>query len=85
MKLKVIFFLVGCLTATAQQYLPMLEEGNEWSVDLYYEIFEPHPGEPGSFTITYQIAIGETVSINNNIYKSIEVDNGSTLECFLRE
>ncbi len=74
-----------CLPITAQEYIPMLQEGNVWSVDVYDDIWEPPVGTPCCNTNTYQISIVDTVILNDLEYKRIGVDGWTTVNCLLRE
>lgn len=77
-------FLTGLSsTALAQDYIPILNEENTWSVDIYYEIFEPVPPNPCCYTVTEQLTLGETITINGVDYKQMFIDG--TASCYLRE
>ena len=55
------------------QYLPMLEEGNTWSVDVYYD----------SWIVTEQISFGDFEEVNGMDY--YRVYSGEQATCLLRE
>lgn len=65
----------------AQDYLPMLEDGNRWSVDIYVDGFgsgiPPH-------TITKQYELIGRERINDIEYKVLNTSNSNYL-CYLRE
>ena len=66
---------------SAQPYIPMLQEGNAWSVDVHYCPWPPP--DPPSWIVTQQISIGEIVTINGVDYKQIYRDDSTS--CLLRE
>ena len=61
--------------------IPMLEVGNTWSVDINHCPFNP-PNFP-TWTITEQISIGNTETINALVYTQVIKDGNIT--CLLRE
>lgn len=71
-----LFIFTGFLQA--QDYLPLLQESNEWSVDVYYNPFEGTPS-----TATYHVSLGNEVSVNGKIYTQV-FSNGAE-SCLLRE
>ena len=81
--MKNLFFtlLFFISTFSYAQYLPILEEGNSWSVDTFYCPFSP-PDYP-TWTITEQITINGIVEINGINYKQIY--SGENPSCLLRE
>ena len=81
MKFKIFFFLTFIFYLAHSQYLPILEEGNSWSVDTFYCPFDP-PNYP-TWTITEQITINGIVEVNGINYKQIYSDE--TPSCLLRE
>ena len=64
------------------QYIPMLEEGNTWSVDVHYEPFDP-PEPPYNWVITEQISLGDIEEVNGMDY--YRVYSGEQTTCLLRE
>ena len=76
-----ISLLFSCVTFS-QDYIPILEEGNSWSVDVYYEPWDP-PGPPYSWTITEQISLGDLEEVNGLEY--YRVWSGEEPTCLLRE
>ncbi len=81
MKLNSIFFLAGCLIATAQQYIPMLDEGQIWSVEINHE---PFGDDFPSYTEIEQVYVEDDIEINGQIYKRV-YSNPNTSSCLLRE
>jgi hypothetical protein len=81
-RILLISFLFFLNISFAQPYLPVLEENNEWSVDIYYEPFKP-PNPPYFWTITEQISVGGIVVIDGREYTQILRDEIPS--CFLRE
>ncbi|MEZ4857846.1 MAG: T9SS type A sorting domain-containing protein [Flavobacteriaceae bacterium] len=75
-------FLLSIVTFS-QEYIPMLQEGNAWSVDLHYNLFAPPPNVPCCYTISVQVSLGETIMINGLEYKQIYSNNNPS--CLLRE
>ncbi len=73
--------LLSTCISFSQDYLPMLQEGNAWSVDTFYCPFSP-PDFP-TWTVTDQITINGTVEINGELYKQIYKDENPS--CLLRE
>ena len=67
----------------SQEYIPMLQEGNAWSVDLHYNFFDPPPNVPCCYTVSVQVSLGETIIINGLEYTQIYSNNNSS--CLLRE
>jgi hypothetical protein len=70
-----IIFILSFYISEAQPYIPMLQEGNAWSVG-YYDIYMP--------TTYNQLTLGNTVLINNTEYKNIYI-NSTSSDCFIRE
>ena len=60
----------------------MLEEGNTWSVDVYYDPFDPS-NPPNPYTVTKQIALGDIEVVNGLDY--YRVWSGDQPTCLLRE
>ncbi|MAT89400.1 MAG: hypothetical protein CMC35_01805 [Flavobacteriaceae bacterium] len=84
--MKKITFLLTLFIASyswSQAYIPMLEEGNEWNVDVRYEVFDPPPDIPCCYTITFDVVVGELVEVNGTEYYEM-VANGQ-VRCLLRE
>ncbi len=81
MRLFLFAFFIS-LISYSQEYLPMLEEGSSWSVDVYYEPFDP-PEPPYSWTITEQILLGDIEEVNGVEY--YRVWSGDQPTCLLRE
>jgi hypothetical protein len=63
--------------------IPMLQQGNAWSVDVYYELLPPCDPTPCSFTVTPQISLGNIELIDGVPYRRILSDGSPT--CLLRE
>ncbi len=82
--MKKVLLIISLLFSTASfsQYIPMLEEGNTWSVDVHYEPFDP-PEPPYSWVITEQVSIGSIENFNGIGYFRMKSDDQST--CLLRE
>jgi hypothetical protein len=67
--------LFGLFTSAllSQEYVPLLNPGNSWFVDVYYNPFDPqNPIDP--YTITYQIDLGGGTHINGDWYTEILKD-----------
>lgn len=64
--------------AFSQDYIPMLQEGNSWNVDIYYE---PFKGDPS--LVTREMTLGEVVTINGIEYRQTLVSGNES--CLLRE
>jgi hypothetical protein len=82
--MRILFRLLFALTfslSNAQTYLPILDETNRWSADVFYCPFTPNP--PFTWTVTEQISINGTEEINGVIYKQILKDGEPS--CLLRE
>ena len=75
-----ITFLLPYLTQS--QFIPLLDMNNSWSVDVYYEPFDP-PDPPYSWVETEQISIGGIEVINSMDYYRIMMGDQPT--CLLRE
>ncbi|MDC8003947.1 T9SS type A sorting domain-containing protein [Aureisphaera galaxeae] len=82
-KLLMVTFLALSTSLWSQDYIPMLDEENTWSVDIYYSIFEPLPPNPCCFTITDQLTVGGTVTHNGMDYTQLYIDGA--VRCDLRE
>jgi len=67
--------------SNSQEYIPMLNDSNKWSVDVFYCPFTDEP--PYTWTVTQQISINGTVNINGLTYKQIYKDDNPS--CLLRE
>ncbi len=80
-RLVLLFTIIFLNFCYAQPYLPILEDGNAWSVDVLYCPFNP-PYQT-QWTVTQQITINGTVDINGVVYKQIYRD--SQPSCLLRE
>ena len=63
--------------------IPMLQQGNTWSVDVYYGLLPPCDPTPCSFTVTPQISLGNIELIDGVPYRRILSDGSPT--CRLRE
>ena len=73
---KLLILLVCCYSNLyAQNFIPMLQEGNEWGV-RYTDVYQP--------TENLQFNIGETVLINAKEYIRINIDSSPT-DCYVRE
>ena len=79
--LLILTFLIST-SDTYSQYIPMLEEGNTWSVDVHYEPFDP-PEPPYWWIITEQISIGDIENIDGIDYYRVWSEDQAT--CLLRE
>ncbi len=79
-KITFLFTLFIASYSWSQEYIPMLEEGNEWNVDVRFEVFK---ADPCCYTFTYDVSLGETVEINGNIYR--ELMSLDMVNCLLRE
>lgn len=80
-----LFFIISMVLGSnlySQPYLPLLDEENSWSVDIYYEPFDP-PTPPYSWTETRQISLGDIEVIEGRTYFRISTDQQPT--CLLRE
>jgi len=75
------FFFLICLNAEAQQYLPMLQEDRQWSVDMLFS--DPFGGTPPSI-LTEQITLTEGVEVNGQTYFRVNNNSGAT-DCLVRE
>lgn len=75
------FIFLVTISVFSQEYIPMLQEGNEWSVDIYYCPYSP-PNFP-TWTVTQQVNLGETVEINGLDYHQVYIDEN--ISCLLRE
>ncbi|RLD27054.1 MAG: hypothetical protein DRI70_04915, partial [Bacteroidetes bacterium] len=80
---KIIFlFLVFLFSYSySQSFLPMLEEDNIWSVDVY---FDPFVKPPVEYTITHQMNVSGAITMNGKIYKRVYNNDGET-SCLVRE
>ncbi len=76
------YILLFPFALSAQEYIPMLQEGNSWSVDVFYCPYDP-PNNPDEWTETEQISIGEEVLIDGIAYKQLYRDGDES--CLLRE
>ncbi|MBV1924619.1 MAG: hypothetical protein KUG68_11395, partial [Flavobacteriaceae bacterium] len=74
-----ILFIYG--VSTSQEYIPMLDDTNKWSVDINYCPFTDVP--PFNWTVTQQISIDGTIDVNGYTYKQIYKDDNPS--CLLRE
>ena len=84
MKIITLFITFLCFNYVyAQDYIPMLQEGNAWSVDIHYNIFNPPVGNPCCFTYTVQFTLGGIVNMNGIDYWQILSDGSPG--CLLRE
>lgn len=81
--MRTLFLLVLLypLLGAAQDYIPMLQEGNTWSVDVEY--VDPMPPNDCCLTITHQVNLGNTEIINGKVYYRLIVDENE--RCLLRE
>jgi hypothetical protein len=75
-----ITFLLPYLSQS--QFIPLLDMNNSWSVDVYYEPFDP-PDPPYFWVETEQISIGGIEVINSMDYYRIMMGDQGT--CLLRE
>ena len=73
--------LFTCISFS-QDYIPLLEEGNSWSVDVFYAPWDL-PDPPYSWTITEQISLGDIEEVNGLEY--YRVWNSEEPSCLLRE
>ena len=83
--MKTIWLLFSVLFTPilfAQDFIPMLDEGNSWSVDTFYCPFMPDK-PPYDWTVTEHLTINGTQEINGKTYKQIY--NGDNISCLLRE
>ncbi|MEX0998331.1 MAG: T9SS type A sorting domain-containing protein [Flavobacteriaceae bacterium] len=78
---RVLFFFLCCLTASAQQYLPMLQEDRQWSVDMIFG--DPFGGTPPPIS-TEQITLTGGVVVNGQTYFRVNNNSGET-GCLVRE
>jgi len=69
--------------AEAQDYVPMLQEGNKWSVDVYYNTLPPGCEPNCQYTVTPQIALGAIEMVDGKSYYRIMSDGTPT--CLIRE
>ncbi len=74
-------FLCISFVSYSQDYLPMLQDGNAWSVDTFYCPYYPPDNE--TWTVTEQVTINGFVEINNITYKQLYSDDNTS--CLLRE
>ncbi len=81
-KQLLVFTLLLSIQSFSQDYIPMLQEGNTWSVDLY---FDPFGCDQVSckFTDTKQVSLGAAEIHNSLSYTRIISDKEPT--CLLRE
>lgn len=81
-RLLIVFSVFIGHSLFSQPYQPLLEEGNVWSVDIYFEPFDP-PSPPYSWTETWQITLGDIEIIDGRSYYRMSTDQQPT--CLLRE
>ena len=67
--------------SNSQEYIPMLDDSNKWSLDIYFCPF--YPPEFPTWTVTYQFEIEGSVEINGILYSQIYRDDD--IYCLLRE
>ncbi|MFK5982881.1 MAG: hypothetical protein QM499_08205, partial [Flavobacteriaceae bacterium] len=65
------------------QYIPMLEEGNTWNVDVYTELFDPPEGVECCRTDTIDFSLGAIETVNGVDYVRIILNDNNS--CLLRE
>ncbi|MEX0998330.1 MAG: T9SS type A sorting domain-containing protein [Flavobacteriaceae bacterium] len=82
MKIPVLsLFLFIISFGFSQDYLPMLEEDQIWSVEINYE---PFGDDFPSYTQVEQVYVEDDIEINGQIYKRV-YSNPNTSSCLLRE
>ena len=81
-KLILIITFLVC-TVSFSQYIPMLEEGNSWNVDVYTELFDPPEGVDCCRTDTINFSLGEVETVNGVDYIRVILNNNNS--CLLRE
>ena len=83
--MRTLFLLVLLypLLGSAQDYIPMLQEGNTWSVDTYFNVYDPPSPDPCCYTITEVLSIGDMEIINGQEYQRMLY--GTNDACLLRE
>ncbi len=64
----------------AQSYIPMLEEDNTWSVDVYFDPFKCDC----PFTVTQQVTVSGSIVVDGKTYKRVFNNDGET-SCLVRE
>jgi Secretion system C-terminal sorting domain len=79
---SVLFVFIFSYSYT-QSFIPMLEEDNIWSVDVYYALHPPCEPTPCQYTVTDQISLGDVEVIDGTEYFRIWSDGSAT--CLLRE
>jgi len=79
MKNLLIAITVLVSNFTYSQYLPLLNEGNSWSVDVYYDVYDT--GESG--IISSQITLGDIEYLDGLRYYRVWSEDNPT--CLLRE
>ncbi len=82
-KLLLIVFVLVYYQSYSQSYIPMLQEGNKWSVDVYYGLIPPCDPKPCEYTVTPQLSLGEIETIEGIEYVRVISDGDNT--CLLRE
>lgn len=73
-----LFFLLSSSINMAQDFIPMLQVGNEWNVDIHYD---PFKGDPS--VVTRELTLGDLVLINGIEYRQTLVSEN--VSCLLRE
>ena len=87
MKTKLLtFFILIFNFSYAQDYLPMLEEDNVWSTDIYHNPFDPGCKicDCCSYTVTQQVTVSGSVIVDGMTYTRVYNNNGQT-SCLVRE
>jgi len=79
--LQVLLILINTAFSYAQ-YIPVLQENNNWSVDVHFETGEPQD-PPYYLIITEQISIGDIENVDGLDY--YRVWSGDQATCLLRE
>lgn len=77
-RFTLLFFLLFSSIILAQDFIPMLQVGNEWNVDIYYD---PFKGDPS--VVTRELSLGDLVLINGFEYRQTLVSGN--VSCLLRE
>lgn len=82
-KAALLLFVLVYSQLYSQSYIPVLQEGNKWSVDVYYGLIPPCDPTPCEYTVTPQISLGDIETIGDLDYVRVISDGANT--CLLRE
>lgn len=71
-------FIIFTSFGFSQDYIPLLQEGNKWNVDIHYDPFKGVP-----YVVTRELSLGDLVVINGLEYRQTLLSGNES--CLLRE